>query len=880
MPVRDGAEPPGGMRMRLFGQFQVRDRIAPQAVCTALKNDELRRMALDVGFDGRPGREEFRIARAGRQRQIQLGAFRAARTGFRIGAGARIQIAPILVQIREYQRRIVLESVKDAVAMMRVDVDVGDPRKAVHPLQVFDDDADVVENAKAGRVPASGMVQSGDWHEAAFRPSVHQRVGCDEGRTDDVARRLEHAFPGGRVAGIQVTVAAGGFRLHQVDVLGAVEQLEFATGGGARRQLQDAAIESLGDQLAPEGLVPVGAERMTVAEGIAGDPLAGNDAGLRSAVLSHASPPCGLAAGRLAWAPRNRLAAAALIADNPRPAIPVTCMAQYIYTMNRVGKVVPPKRHILRDISLSFFPGAKIGVLGLNGSGKSTLLRIMAGTDTDIEGEARPQPGIKVGLLPQEPQLDPDADVRAIVEESVKPVKDALARLDQVYALYTEPDADFDRLAAEQGALESFLATVDGHNLERQLDVAADALRLPPWDARISQLSGGERRRVALCRLLLSKPDMLLLDEPTNHLDAESVAWLEKYLEQYPSTVICVTHDRYFLDNVAGWILELDRGHGIPWQGNYSSWLEQKERRLAREEKQQEGLRRTLARELEWVRANPKARQAKSKARLRQFEELSSVEFQARNETNEIYIPPGPRLGELVIEVDKLRKAYGDRLLIDGLSFRLPPGGIVGIIGPNGAGKTTLFRMLTGVEQPDAGTIRTGPTVQIASVDQSRDSLDDTKTVWQEISGSQDIIRVGNYETPSRGYVGRFNFRGNQQQQQIGELSGGERNRVHLAKLLKSGANVLLLDEPTNDLDVETLRALEEALLNFPGCAVVISHDRWFLDRIATHILAFEGDSEVVWFEGNYQDYVADLRRRKGDQADQPHRLRYKPLHA
>ena len=555
-------------------------------------------------------------------------------------------------------------------------------------------------------------------------------------------------------------------------------------------------------------------------------------------------------------------------------------MAQYIYTMNRVGKVVPPKRHILRDISLSFFPGAKIGVLGLNGSGKSTLLRIMAGVDTDIEGEARPQPGIKVGLLPQEPQLDPAADVRGIVEESVKPVKDALARLEQVYVLYGEPDADFDKLAAEQGKLEAFLATVDGHNLERQLDIAADALRLPPWDTRIPQLSGGERRRVALCRLLLSKPDMLLLDEPTNHLDAESVAWLEKYLEQYPSTVICVTHDRYFLDNVAGWILELDRGHGIPWQGNYSSWLEQKEQRLAQEEKQQEGLRRTLARELEWVRTNPKARQAKSKARLRQFDELSSVEFQARNETNEIYIPPGQRLGDLVIEVEHLRKAYGERLLIDDLTFKLPPGAIVGIIGPNGAGKTTLFRMLTGVENPDAGIIRTGPSVNIAYVDQSRDQLDDSKTVWQEISGGQDIIKVGNYETASRGYVGRFNFRGNQQQQHIGELSGGERNRVHLAKVLRTGANVLLLDEPTNDLDIETLRALEEALLNFPGCAIVISHDRWFLDRIATHILAFEGDSEVVWFEGNYQEYVADLKRRKGELADQPHRLRYKTLHA
>jgi ATP-binding cassette ChvD family protein len=553
-------------------------------------------------------------------------------------------------------------------------------------------------------------------------------------------------------------------------------------------------------------------------------------------------------------------------------------MAQYIYTMIRVGKVVPPKRHILRDISLSFFPGAKIGVLGLNGAGKSTLLRIMAGIDTEIEGEARPQPGIKIGYLPQEPQLDPGATVRAIVEQAVQPVKDAQARLEQVYALYSEPDADFDRLAAEQGQLEAYLASVDGHNLGHQLDIAADALRLPPWEATVGQLSGGERRRVALCRLLLSKPDMLLLDEPTNHLDAESVAWLEKFLEQYPGTVICVTHDRYFLDNVAGWILELDRGHGIPWQGNYSSWLEQKEQRLAIEEKQQEGLRRTLQHELEWVRANPKARQAKSKARLRQFEELSSVEFQARNETNEIYIPPGPRLGDLVIEAVGLRKAYGERLLFDGLSFNLPRGGIVGIIGPNGAGKTTLFRILTGVEQPDAGTVRFGPTVQLAHVDQSRDALDGAKTVWQEISGGQDIIKVGNYETPSRGYVGRFNFRGNQQQQLIGELSGGERNRVHLAKLLRSGANVLLLDEPTNDLDVETLRALEEALLSFPGCAVVISHDRWFLDRIATHILAFEGDSEVTWFEGNYQDYVADLHRRKGELADQPHRLRFRPL--
>ena len=553
-------------------------------------------------------------------------------------------------------------------------------------------------------------------------------------------------------------------------------------------------------------------------------------------------------------------------------------MAQFIYTMHRVAKVVPPKRFILKDISLSFFPGAKIGVLGLNGSGKSTLLRIMAGVDKEFDGEARALPGTKIGYLEQEPQLDPAKSVREIVEEAVAPIKNALAELDQVYAAYTDENADFDKLAARQAELESILATTDGHNLDRTLDVAADALRLPPWEASVANLSGGEKRRIALCRLLLSKPDMLLLDEPTNHLDAESIAWLEKFLETYPGTVIAVTHDRYFLDNVAGWILELDRGHGIPWQGNYSSWLEQKEKRLATEEKQQEGLRKTLQQELEWVRQNPKARQAKSKARLQRFEELQSQEFQKRNETNEIYIPPGERLGDLVIEANGLRKAFGDRLLFDNLSFSLPRGGIVGIIGPNGAGKTTLFRMLTGHEKPDAGEVRMGPSVKVAYVDQSRDTLDPKKTVWNEISDGLDMIRVGNYETPSRGYVGRFNFKGGQQQQVIGELSGGERNRVHLAKVLKAGGNVLLLDEPTNDLDVETLRALEEGLLAFPGCAVVISHDRWFLDRIATHILAFESNSDVVWFEGNYQDYVVDLRKRKGDDADQPHRIRYKPL--
>ncbi len=553
-------------------------------------------------------------------------------------------------------------------------------------------------------------------------------------------------------------------------------------------------------------------------------------------------------------------------------------MAQYIFTMNRVGKVVPPKRVILRDISLSFFPGAKIGVLGLNGSGKSTLLRIMAGIDTEIEGEARPQTGIKIGFLSQEPRLDPGKDVRGNVEEAVAPIKQALERLDAVYAAYAEADADFDALAKEQAELEDLIQATDGHNLERTLEVAADALRLPPWDANIDTLSGGERRRVALCRLLLSKPDMLLLDEPTNHLDAESVAWLERFLHDYPGTVVAVTHDRYFLDNVAGWILELDRGHGIPWEGNYSSWLDQKEQRLELEQKQEQARIKAIKHELEWVRANPKGRHAKSKARLARFDELQSQEFQARNETNEIYIPPGPRLGDLVIEANGLRKAYGDRLLYDGLSFSLPKGGIVGVIGPNGAGKTTLFRILTGQEEPDAGELRIGESVDIAYVDQSRDALDDTRTVWEEISDGADNIIVGRFEMPSRAYASRFNFRGSDQQKRIGDLSGGERNRVHLAKLLKRGGNLLLLDEPTNDLDVETLRALEEAILTFPGCAVVISHDRWFLDRIATHILAFEGDSRVTWFEGNYADYEADRHRRLGDEADQPHRIRYRPL--
>ena len=557
-------------------------------------------------------------------------------------------------------------------------------------------------------------------------------------------------------------------------------------------------------------------------------------------------------------------------------------MAQYIYTMNRVAKVVPPKRFILRDISLSFFPGAKIGVLGLNGSGKSTLLRIMAGIDKEFDGEARPQPGINIGYLPQEPELDPDKNVRGNVEEGLGEVMALLDRFNEISMQFAEPmgDDEMNALLEEQGKLQHQIDAAGGWEVDRNLEGAADALRLPPWVADVTKLSGGEKRRVALCRLLLSEPDMLLLDEPTNHLDAESVAWLERFLEEYSGTVIAVTHDRYFLDNVAGWILELDRGHGIPWEGNYSSWLEQKENRLKQEESSEKARQKAMQAELEWVRSNPKGRQAKSKARLRQFEEISSPGYQQRNETNEIYIPPGPRLGDVVIEVENLRKGFGDKLLMDDLSFLLPAGGIVGIIGPNGAGKTTLFRMITGVEQPDSGSIKLGASVQVAAVDQSRDSLDDSKTIWEGISEGQDLITVGKYETPSRAYVGRFNFRGPEQQKKIGILSGGERNRVHLAKMLRSGGNLLLLDEPTNDLDVETLRALEQALLEFPGSAVVISHDRWFLDRIATHILAFEGDSQVTWFAGNYSEYEEDRKKRLGAEADRPHRIKYRRLDA
>ena len=551
-------------------------------------------------------------------------------------------------------------------------------------------------------------------------------------------------------------------------------------------------------------------------------------------------------------------------------------MAQYAYTLNRLSKIVPPKRQILKDISLSFFPGAKIGVLGLNGSGKSSLLRIMAGEDKEFDGEARLSPELTVGYLPQEPQLDPEKTVRGNIEEAVQEALGALAGLDKVYAAYAEPDADFDQLAKDQARFEDIIQALDAHNLEHKLEIAADSLRLPPWDADVTKLSGGEQRRVALCRLLLSNPDMLLLDEPTNHLDAESVAWLERYLHEFPGTVVAITHDRYFLDNAAGWILELDRGRGIPYEGNYSSWLEQKEQRLISEQKQEAAHEKTISAELQWVRSNAKGRQAKSKARLSRFDELNSQDFQRRSETQEIYIPPGPRLGDLVIEVDNVSKGFDDRLLIEDLNFKVPPGSIVGVIGGNGAGKSTLFKMLAGIEQPDSGSVRIGDTVNLAYVDQSRE-LGDEKTVWEEISDGQDIIQIGNYQIPSRAYAGRFNFKGGDQQKFVKHLSGGERNRLHLAKLLKQGANVLLLDEPTNDLDVETLRALEEALLAFPGCVVVISHDRWFLDRISTHTLAFEGNSQAVFFEGNYSEYEVDHKKRTGNN-EQPTRMKYKRL--
>ena len=828
---------------------EVRQRVTGEAVGTALQQDELGALRLEELERRPPSGIERGVVGTRRERRVVLRTGRCALARLRGAAGPRVEVTAVLVQVDERDRRIVLEGVEHAVAVVGVDVDVGDALQAVPRPQPLDGDAAVVERAEAGGAAAARVVQTGDRHERPARLAAHDRLGGRQCAADDVGGGLVDPVEGGCIAPIQPALAARRPLAQEGEVRGVVEQGEFFRGRLARLADDATLRQTAGLEFAPERAVPVGAEGMTGAEAVTGETLARDDPQF---VHGAAEPSTG---------------------DNG-------AMAQYIYTMNRVGKIVPPKRHILRDISLSFFPGAKIGVLGLNGSGKSTLLKIMAGLDNNIEGEARPQSGIKVGYLPQEPELDPKKTVREEVVQGIGGLFAKLERFNAISERFADPmsDDEMNALLEEQAKLQDALDSAGGWELDRKLEIAADALRLPPWDSLIEKLSGGEKRRVALCRLLLSAPDMLLLDEPTNHLDAESIAWLEKYLEEYPSTVIAVTHDRYFLDNVAEWILELDRGHGIPYHGNYSSWLEQKEKRLAQEEREREALRKTLERELEWVRQNPKARQAKSKARMQRYEELASREFQERNETNEIYIPPGERLGDLVIEAKGLRKSFGDRLLIDNLNFNLPPGGIVGIIGPNGAGKTTLFRMLTGIEQPDDGEIRIGPTVKLAYVDQSRQALNDKNSVWQEISNGLDLIKVGNYETPSRGYVGRFNFKGSQQQQLIGELSGGERNRVHLAKVLKSGGNVLLLDEPTNDLDVETLRALEEGLLAFPGCAVVISHDRWFLDRIATHILAFEGNSEVVWFEGNYQEYVEDYRKRRGEDANQPHRIRYKPL--
>ncbi len=721
------------------------------------------------------------------------------------------------MQIGEDQLRIGLERIEHPIAMMRVDVDIGDPRQAVPRPQQLDRDAAVVEHAEAGGGIATRVVQAGDRHEATARTAFHDRLGGLQRRPDDVARGLEDAAIGRRIPTIEVALPGGGTLAHAGDVLGCMESQKFLARSQHGSPDVDPAVQATGLELPIERAMTIGAEGVAFTETVPGELFAGD----------HQN----IGAHRGAFEPelgdrgQASTAASAPLRDtelrhNPRPFSPATpLMAQYIYTMNRVGKIVPPKRHILRDISLSFFPGAKIGVLGLNGSGKSTLLKIMGGIDTNIEGEARPQPGIRIGYLPQEPELDANKTVREEVIQGIGGLFAKLERFNAISEAFAEPmdDDKMNKLLEEQAKLQDAIDADGGWETRTQ---ARDRRRraAPAALGREDRPAlGGEKRRVALCRLLLSAPDMLLLDEPTNHLDAESIAWLERYLEEYPSTVIAVTHDRYFLDNVAEWILELDRGHGIPYHGNYSSWLEQKEKRLAQEERERDALRKTLERELEWVRQNPKARQAKSKARMQRYEELASKEFQERNETNEIYIPPGERLGDLVIEAKGLRKAFGDRLLIDNLNFNLPKGGIVGIIGPNGAGKTTLFRMLTGAEKPDAGEIRIGPTVKLAYVDQSRQALNDKNSVFQEISGGLDIIKVGNYETASRGYVGRFNFKGTQQQQLIGELSGGERNRVHLAKVLKSGGNVLLLDEPTNDLDVETLRALEDGLLAYPG---------------------------------------------------------------
>ena len=850
--------------MGFLGPGHVRNRIPLKAVSAALHEDELGLLRVDKRFHPVPGTPKFEVIGSRRYRNIELGAFGPALAGLVRMPGARIQKTTVFVNIGKYQVGVVFKTVEHAVAMMGVYVDIGDACQAKILAQIFCRHATVVEHAEPGCPVTGRMVQPGNGHKCAFVVVVHDFVNGTQHRANHGRGRVVNTFHRRCVTVVEPAFADGRHLRHLVDVVGSVKKRQLVDERGTRMTQVDMVVEPGLIQLGMEHIVAVEAKGVGITKAISRD--------FRSFVDEH-----GFAHGL----PIDVFLCGS-IPDNARSSIFGPIMAQYIYTMNRVAKVVPPKRHIIRDISLSFFPGAKIGVLGLNGSGKSTLLRIMAGLDTEIDGEARPQPGIKIGYLPQEPELDPNKDVRGNVEEGLGEVIEHLHRFNEISEKFAEPmsDDEMSALLDEQGQLQDAIDSAGGWEIDRKLEVAADALRLPPWDADVTKLSGGERRRVALCRLLLSQPDMLLLDEPTNHLDAESVAWLERFLDEYPSTVIAVTHDRYFLDNVAGWILELDRGHGIPWEGNYSSWLEQKEARLKVEEAGEKARKRAMEHELEWVRSNPKGRQAKSKARLKQFEELSSPSYQQRHETNEIYIPPGPRLGDVVLEVENLKKGFGDKLLIDGLSFQLPPGGIVGVIGPNGAGKTTMTRMITGQEQPDSGTVRLGDTVQIAAVDQSRESLDDNKTVWEEISDGLDLIKVGNYEISSRAYVGRFNFRGQDQQKKIGLLSGGERNRVHLAKMLKAGGNFLLLDEPTNDLDVETLRALEEALLEFPGSAMVISHDRWFLDRIATHILAFEGNSEVVWFAGNYADYEEDRKRRLGADAANPHRIKYKRLDA
>ncbi len=870
MAVGEFAEAARCVCVRLFGEVQVGNRVTAETVRATLQDDELGPGCVDKGFELLPCGSEHRIVRAGRQRQVQLCADRRPLARFACRTRARVQVPAVLVHVGKDHVRVTLETVEHTIAMVRVDIYVRDAADAVPHAQVFDGDTAVIEDAETRRMIAGGMVEARDRHKSARSVTCHQCIDGRQGRADHNPAFVKDARHHRRVAAVEKT----GTLLRQprdvLDIVLGMKQRERLDGCNLRFFELNPLAQVRPVERRIKGIMAVKAERVVRAKPIGRERITPVYINWLVGYRHVTRLPC--------------LFTSRSIPDNARLSFTWhgCLMAQYIYTMNRVAKVVPPKRFILRDISLSFFPGAKIGVLGLNGSGKSTLLRIMAGLDKEFEGEARPQPGINIGYLPQEPQLDPEKDVRGNVEEGVGELKGLLDRFNEISMKFAEPmdDDEMNALLEEQGKLQDAIDAAGGWEVDRKLDVAADAVRLPPWEADVTKLSGGERRRVALCRLLLSEPDMLLLDEPTNHLDAESVAWLERFLEEYPGTVIAVTHDRYFLDNVAGWILELDRGHGIPWQGNYSSWLEQKEQRLSQEESTEKARRKAMQAELEWVRSNPKGRQAKSKARLRQFEELSSPGYQKRNETNEIYIPPGPRLGDVVLEVSELRKAFGDKLLMDGLEFTLPAGGIAGIIGPNGAGKTTLFRMIIGSEKPDAGTIRVGDSVQIASVDQSRDSLDDNKTVWEEISDGQDIIQVGTYETPSRAYVGHFNFRGADQQQKIGLLSGGERNRVHLAKMLKSGGNLLLLDEPTNDLDVETLRALEQALLEFPGSAIVISHDRWFLDRIATHILAFEGDSEVTWFAGNYTEYEADRKKRLGAEASQPHRIKYRRLDA